>query len=90
MLALHVVRRRARAVAARPPGIARTGLVAHSPAGAIMRLGFLLHDAERGALPALYAATPDVAGNAYVGPDGLGSVKGHPKDPEALEGRTRS
>jgi hypothetical protein len=26
----------------------------------------------------LYAATEDVPGNAYVGPDGLGSVKGHP------------
>lgn len=33
------------------PGIARTGLVAHSPSGAIMRLGFLLSDVEHGALP---------------------------------------
>ncbi len=60
------------------PGIARTGIVAHSPSGAIMRLGPLLNDVERGALPTLFAATQPVPGNAYVGPDGLGSVKGHP------------
>ena len=60
------------------PGIARTGLVAHSPAGAIMRLGPLLNDVERGALPTLFAATQPVPGNAYVGPDGLGGIKGHP------------
>lgn len=60
------------------PGIARTGLVAHSPSGAIMRLGPLLNDVEHGALPTLFAATQPVPGNAYVGPDGFGSVKGHP------------
>ncbi len=61
------------------PGIARTGLVAHSPAGAIMRLGPLLNDVEHGALPTLFAATQLVPGNAYVGPDGFGSIKGNPK-----------
>lgn len=60
------------------PGIARTNLVAHSPSGAIMRLGPLLNDVEHGALPILFAATQPVPGNAYVGPDGLGSFKGHP------------
>jgi len=60
------------------PGIATTGLAAHSPAGRINRLSFLLNDAERGALPILYAATQDVPGNAYVGPDGIGSIKGNP------------
>ena len=44
-----------------------------------MKLGFLLNDAEHGALPTLFAATQDVAGNAYVGPRGLGSIKGHPR-----------
>jgi len=60
------------------PGIATTALAAHSPANRINRLRFLLNDAERGALPVLYAATQEVAGNAYVGPDGLGSIKGYP------------
>ncbi len=74
------------------PGIATTNLSAHSRSNAINRLPFLLNDAERGALPTLFAATEDIPGNAYVGPRGPGSVKGHPKvraasrrglDPEA-------
>jgi NAD(P)-dependent dehydrogenase (short-subunit alcohol dehydrogenase family) len=32
-----------------------------------------------GALPTLYAATQDLPGNTYVGPDGLGEQHGHPK-----------
>jgi len=60
------------------PGIATTALAAYSAANRINRLRFLLNDPEHGALPILYAATEDVPGNAYVGPDGLGSVKGHP------------
>jgi NAD(P)-dependent dehydrogenase (short-subunit alcohol dehydrogenase family) len=60
------------------PGIATTALAAHSAANRINRLRFLLNDPEHGALPTLYAVTQDVPGNAYVGPDGLGSVKGHP------------
>jgi hypothetical protein len=31
-----------------------------------------------GALPTLYAATADVPGAAYVGPDGLLEQRGHP------------
>ncbi|GLY07944.1 SDR family NAD(P)-dependent oxidoreductase [Actinoplanes sp. NBRC 101535] len=60
------------------PGIARTGLVAHSPLGFINRVPFLVQDAEHGALPLLYAATQDVPGNAYVGPDGLFGFTGYP------------
>lgn len=60
------------------PGIATTTLAAHSPASRINSLRFLLNDSEHGALPTLYAATQEVPGNAYVGPDGLGSVKGYP------------
>ena len=61
------------------PGIATTALAAHSSANNINRLSFLLNDPEHGALPTLYAATQNVSGNAYVGPDGLGSIKGYPK-----------
>ena len=60
------------------PGIATTTLAAHSSANAINRFTFLLNDPEGGALPTLYAATQDVPGNAYVGPDGLGSIRGYP------------
>jgi NAD(P)-dependent dehydrogenase (short-subunit alcohol dehydrogenase family) len=60
------------------PGIAPTSLAAHSSANVVNRFTFLLNDAEHGALPTLYAATQDIPGNAYVGPDGIGSIKGHP------------
>ena len=60
------------------PGVARTGLVTHSPLGLVNRLPFLVQDVERGALPLLYATTQDVPGNAYVGPDGLFSFTGYP------------
>jgi NAD(P)-dependent dehydrogenase (short-subunit alcohol dehydrogenase family) len=60
------------------PGIATTSLAAHSSSNAINRFAFLLNDPERGALPTLFAATQSVAGNAYVGPDGPGSIKGYP------------
>ena len=36
--------------------------------------------AEMGALPMLFAATqPGVDGGLYIGPDGLGEQRGHPK-----------
>ncbi|MBF4998056.1 SDR family NAD(P)-dependent oxidoreductase [Nocardia sp. BSTN01] len=60
------------------PGIARTSLAAHSPANIINRLTFLTNSPERGALSVLYAATQDVPGNSYVGPDGPGGVRGFP------------
>ncbi len=35
--------------------------------------------AEMGALPLLYAATaPGLPGGSYVGPDGMGEMRGHP------------
>jgi hypothetical protein len=47
-----------------------------------MRIGnrlFAQPDAM-GALPTLYAATaPDLPGAAFVGPDGLGERRGHPR-----------
>jgi NAD(P)-dependent dehydrogenase (short-subunit alcohol dehydrogenase family) len=33
---------------------------------------------EMGALPTLYAATQDLPGDSYVGPDGFGEQRGHP------------
>ena len=38
----------------------------------------IAQDAEHGALPTLYAATQDIAGNTYVGPRGLGQMRGAP------------
>jgi NAD(P)-dependent dehydrogenase (short-subunit alcohol dehydrogenase family) len=72
-----------RAVAAHP-GYANTNLQSHT--------GHWLHDAamavtnrvfaqsdEMGALPTVYAATQDIPGGAYVGPDGFQEQRGHPK-----------
>ena len=61
------------------PGIATTTLAAHSSANVINRFSLLLNTPELGALSTLFAATQDLPGNAYVGPRGLGSIKGHPK-----------
>ncbi|AGP53395.1 short-chain dehydrogenase [Streptomyces rapamycinicus NRRL 5491] len=60
------------------PGIARTTLASHSRSNVINRLTFLTNDPERGALSLLYAATQDVPGNSYIGPDGPGGFRGSP------------
>jgi hypothetical protein len=40
----------------------------------------IAQSAENGALPLLYAATqPGLEGGTYVGPDGIGEFRGHPK-----------
>lgn len=69
-----------RSIAAHP-GIATTNLASHAGglSGSMNKLGFLLNDPEHGALPTLYAATQDIPGGSYVGPDGIGAIKGHPK-----------
>ena len=63
------------------PGIATTTLASHAGgmSGQINRLGRFLNDPEHGALPTLFAATQDVPGACYVGPDGLGSIRGYPE-----------
>jgi NAD(P)-dependent dehydrogenase (short-subunit alcohol dehydrogenase family) len=64
------------------PGIAATGLLAHrgrSSALAMRAMRFMINDAEHGALPSLYAATQDIPGGSYVGPDGIGGIKGNPE-----------
>lgn len=61
------------------PGIASTALAMHSRAGKVTNaLRFLFNDPERGALALLFAATQDLPGNAYVGPSGLGGMRGYP------------
>ena len=70
-----------RSVAAHP-GYAATGLQHHTESiqDQMMSLGnrVFAQSAAMGALPTLYAATEDVPGAAYVGPDGLLEQRGHP------------
>jgi NAD(P)-dependent dehydrogenase (short-subunit alcohol dehydrogenase family) len=71
-----------RAVAAHP-GYAATNLqsrtqnVVQNTGMAIANKLFAQSD-EMGALPTLYAATQDIPGGSYVGPDGLAEQRGHP------------
>jgi NAD(P)-dependent dehydrogenase (short-subunit alcohol dehydrogenase family) len=66
------------------PGYAATELQSHTETmlDRLMWIGnrLIAQDAERGALPTLYAATmPDVVGGDYWGPDGIGELRGAPK-----------
>lgn len=81
---------RVRALAAHP-GWAATGLQGHDASTVrriAMRVGnrFLAQDDTAGALPTLYAATRDLPGASYTGPDGLGEMRGAP----TLVGRSRA
>jgi NAD(P)-dependent dehydrogenase (short-subunit alcohol dehydrogenase family) len=74
---------RLRAVAAHP-GWAATNL--QSRTGSWLQNGsmaianrLIAQSEEDGALPTLYAASQDIAGNSYVGPDGFMEQRGHPK-----------
>jgi len=72
-----------RAVAAHP-GYAATNLQNRTEnvvQNALMAVGnkVLAQSDERGALPTLYAATQDIPGDSYVGPDGFQEQRGHPK-----------
>ena len=69
-----------RAVTAHP-GIARTSLGNQDRVSRTINryLGWLFNDAGHGALPTLYAATQDVPGGSYIGPDGLGHLRGYPE-----------
>jgi NAD(P)-dependent dehydrogenase (short-subunit alcohol dehydrogenase family) len=71
-----------RAVAAHP-GYAATNLQHHT--GSFLQNTFMAisnrliaQSEEMGALPTLYAATQDVSGDSYVGPDGFHEQRGHP------------
>lgn len=71
------------------PGYSNTNLQFSGPTG-IMRSLFrvvnplLAQSPDRGALPTLYAAvSPDAEGGDFIGPDGIGEMRGHPKKVEA-------
>ncbi|MFE0187638.1 oxidoreductase [Streptomyces sp. NPDC058989] len=71
-----------RALAAHP-GYAATNLQSHDASAArraLMRIGnrVIAQDNRAGALPTLYAATQDLPGAAYLGPDGFGEMRGGP------------
>jgi NAD(P)-dependent dehydrogenase (short-subunit alcohol dehydrogenase family) len=77
-----------RALAAHPGYAAtnlqrRTGSVLQTSLMSVTNRLFAQSDAM-GALPTLYAATQDLPGASYVGPDGTGERRGHP----TLVGRT--
>ncbi len=58
------------------PGISRTELLRNDDPSMIA--GFDTMTASQGALPTLFAATGDVTGGAYYGPDGKGEINGYP------------
>ena len=71
-----------RATAAHP-GWAATNLQSHSGSrlkDAAMQVGNRLFamTGEQGALPMLFAATADIPGGSYVGPDRMMELRGHP------------
>jgi NAD(P)-dependent dehydrogenase (short-subunit alcohol dehydrogenase family) len=55
----------------------RTGSAVSNLAGAIGNR-LIAQSEDKGALPTLFAATADVPGGAYVGPDGFRHLRGHP------------
>jgi NAD(P)-dependent dehydrogenase (short-subunit alcohol dehydrogenase family) len=79
---LDAERRPVRAVSAHP-GIAKTNLGAHLTgfrgAVASVALRVMAQDVEQGALPPLYAATRDIPGNTFVGPNGFSHLRGYPE-----------
>ena len=72
-----------RAMAAHP-GYAATNLQSNT-GNVIQHVGMwignklIAQSDEQGAWPTLYAATQDIAGNSYVGPDGFREARGNPK-----------
>ena len=72
-----------RAVAAHP-GWAATHLQGHTEnriQDALLAVAnrFWAQSEEMGALPTLYAATEDIPGGSYIGPDGWQEQRGHPR-----------
>jgi NAD(P)-dependent dehydrogenase (short-subunit alcohol dehydrogenase family) len=71
------------------PGYAATNQQSHSEQ-LLMRIGMKVANVvvaqsdEKGSLPTLFAASQDLPGGSYVGPDGLGELRGSP----TLVGRT--
>jgi NAD(P)-dependent dehydrogenase (short-subunit alcohol dehydrogenase family) len=66
------------------PGYAATNLQSHSGNAAevaVMRImnKVVAQSEAMGALPSLYAATQELPGGTYIGPDGIAEGRGHPK-----------
>jgi hypothetical protein len=65
------------------PGFTATNLQARTGSGLMNVVGavgnlVLAQDEDMGALPTLYAASQDLPGASYVGPDGFQEQRGHP------------
>jgi NAD(P)-dependent dehydrogenase (short-subunit alcohol dehydrogenase family) len=65
------------------PGYAATNLQHRTGSGVMNALGAIgnrlfAQDEDMGALPTLYAATQDIPGDSFVGPDGFQEQRGHP------------
>jgi NAD(P)-dependent dehydrogenase (short-subunit alcohol dehydrogenase family) len=64
------------------PGLSKTSLASHvtglSGLGQKILVSLFAQDAEHGALPTLYAATAELPGASYAGPDGPGERRGYP------------
>jgi NAD(P)-dependent dehydrogenase (short-subunit alcohol dehydrogenase family) len=72
-----------RATAAHP-GYAATNLQSHTGnwlqhTGMAIANRLIAQSEEKGAWPTLFAASQDIPGNSYVGPDGFQEGRGHPK-----------
>ncbi len=67
------------------PGYSATNLQFAATPSRLERIGSVVlnriyaQGADRGALPTLYAATADVPGGSFVGPDGFQEMRGQPK-----------
>ena len=85
------------------PGVSKTSIIDNGPGAgggsdlksriATLLAPILMQNDAMGALPTEYAATsPDVRGGEYIGPDGMGGMKGYPKvvqpKPQALDEKT--
>lgn len=76
------------------PGSTGTSITSHSEKGLQTAIGAWGHRLTgmptwKGALPSLYAATEDIPGNSYIGPQGLWELYGWPgyakRSPESLD-----
>lgn len=70
------------------PGLSKTNLASHVTGLKGLGLKILAafaQDAGHGALPTLYAATADLPGGSYAGPDGPGERRGYPTIVQASE-----
>jgi NAD(P)-dependent dehydrogenase (short-subunit alcohol dehydrogenase family) len=69
------------------PGAAKTNLISHVGgfAGTMNRLvvSVIAQSAEHGARSTLFAATQEIPGGSYVGPNGIGHMRGYPELAEA-------